>query len=262
MEAAAAGTPDVNGSLAMSDGSVPSSLPAHGGAIGLGEIDQATQYNGNNDVGDGDGFTGSIMEMAYYNDKSLNAAEREALFSYLGLKYGISISHDYISAGSATTIWDNSANSGYNSDIAGFGRDDQSELNQKQGITANSDGLVSMALGSFSIDNASNGNTFSSDEQFLLWGNNDGNIADWTNSGAPTGRAILGRTWKYEATGSFGNFEIEVPNNGSGVPTELPPQQNNVYLLVDDDPDFSSGGTQHSMTLSSGEWEYTHSANQ
>ncbi|MDZ7846709.1 MAG: hypothetical protein U5L96_08035 [Owenweeksia sp.] len=140
----------LNGSLAMSDGSVPGSLPSHVGGIGIGVIENDTQFDGNDDVANGEEFEGYIMEMGYYNNKALSAAERQAIFSYLAIKYGITYDDDYLSAGS-TTIWDNSANSGYNNDIAGMGRNDDSELDQKQGITANSDGMVSMGLGSVAI---------------------------------------------------------------------------------------------------------------
>ncbi|MDZ7846708.1 MAG: hypothetical protein U5L96_08030 [Owenweeksia sp.] len=92
----------------------------------------------------------------------------------------------------------------------------------------------------------------------MIWGNDGGSIGDWTTTGAPAGKAILSRIWKYQETGSIGNFEIQLPDNSSGAATKLPPEQNNVYLFVDNDPAFTAGGAQHTMSQSGSNWEYSH----
>jgi hypothetical protein len=245
----------VNGSLAMSDASVPGTLPAHGGAIGIGEINATTQYDGNNDVSNGDGFDGWIMEMAYYNEKVLTATELGDINSYLGAKYGITVDQDYTFGNAGAVFWDQSANSTYHNDIAVWIRDDVNELDQKQAISASDDAMVSVATGSLAVDNASNANTISSNLNYMAWGNNNGSIS-FSGSGAPSGRQILGRTWRIEESGS-GSVEISVPDNSSAASITLPAEQGNVYLLADTDADFTSGATEVNMTLNGTEWEAT-----
>lgn len=249
----------VNGSLAMSDASSPNSLPAHSGAVGIGVIESSTQYDGAIDVSSGEGFLGQIMEMAYYNNEALDASERKDLFSYLGHKYDITIGHDYeVAAPGSTIFWDYSANSGYNSGIAGIGRDDGSGLHKKQGKSSEATGLVVFGSGSITADNASNPSSIGSDETFILWGHNGGNVT-YTTSGAPAGAAVLDRKWKYQETGSIGSIILQVPDNSSGAATTLPAEQNNIYILADADGDFSSGAIQAPMTANGTNWELSSS---
>ena len=57
--------------------------------------------------------------------------------------------------------------------FAGIGRDDASGLNQKQSMNSETGALVTIALGSYAVDNASNSNAFSSDIQFMMWGDDN-----------------------------------------------------------------------------------------
>ena len=112
-------------------------------------------------------FQGHIFEGIVYKDL-LSTQEQNQVETYLALKYGITLSHDYL-ASDATTLWDATANASYSNDIAGIGRDDNSALNQKQS-TSHSGGLLAVGLGSIATDNDANSNTFSSDLSFLVWG--------------------------------------------------------------------------------------------
>lgn len=111
-----------------------------------------------------------------------------------------------------TEMWDKDQTDAttYDNDIAGIGRDDDSELNQKQSKLVNSDAIVAMGLREIATDNASNPNTFAADLRFMTWGNNGG-AATWTNTGAPahSGCRIVSRIWSVQETGDVGTVKIE-----------------------------------------------------
>jgi hypothetical protein len=67
-------------------------------------------------------------------------------------------------------IWDNSVNTGFNSNITGIGRDDNSELNQKQPKSL--DDSLSIGLGNIATSNLTNVNSFTNDRSYLLISHN------------------------------------------------------------------------------------------
>ena len=152
-------------------------------------------------------FQGYILEGIVYKDL-LSTQEQNQIETYLALKYGITLSHDYL-ASDATTIWDATANASYSNDIAGIGRDDASGLNQKQS-TSHTGGIVEMGLGTIAIDNDSNSNTFSSDRSFLIWGHDNGSTAVAT---AYLSSTRMARVWAVEEMGTVGTVEIRVPDS-------------------------------------------------
>lgn len=247
----------LNGSTTFGDNSAPSQWDGSSDDIGIGRIRGNIQYHNDGFSSNDDPFEGQIMEFLYFHNDVLTQNEREALAGYLAMKYGITLDIDYEASGNTPVTWDISANSGYNNDIAAIGRDDESALTQLQGISASSDALVSMAIGSLASSNANNGNSFSSDEQFVMWGNDDGSVSSWTGTGAPSDRVILGRKWKLQQTGAPGNVEIAVPDDGSSASTVLPAEETTVYLLLDSDGDFTSGANEVAMTLNGTNWEAT-----
>ncbi len=133
-----------------------------------------------------------IITFSARKDDANLTTERNRIQSYLAIKYGITLgvngtSQDYVDS-SGTVIWDQSANSGYNYDIAGIGRDDDSDLNQKQSSSVNNatdatgptEGILSIGL--TDIYNTNNGNIINNsantflDKEFLMWGNNGADL--------------------------------------------------------------------------------------
>ncbi|MCE7996781.1 MAG: hypothetical protein HEP71_32775, partial [Roseivirga sp.] len=169
-------------------------------------------------------FNGLIAEVIVY-DNNISAADKDKIYSYLALKYGIELDNtgggtngDYTNA-TGTTLWDASANSTYHHDVAGIGRDDDSELNQKQAKSANTDAIVSIGLGSIATTNSANSNSFSADNSFLLWGNDNAATAQASanSSDVPTGfTERISRVWKVAETGTVGNVEIQFDLTGLG----------------------------------------------
>lgn len=168
--------------------------------------------------------------------------ERNRVQSYLAIKYGITLkvngtSQDYVDS-DGTVIWDQSANIGYNYDIAGIGRDDASDLNQKQSSSINNatdgtgliEGILTIGLTDIYDTNNENkvtnsANTFN-DKDFLVWGNNgaDLNLAasvinvDMSSgiAGLTTPVTFTGmqRIWKVVENGSdISSAKVSIPQN-------------------------------------------------
>ncbi len=190
-------------------------------------------------------FNGLIAEVIVY-DNNISATDKDKIYSYLAIKYGIELDNtgggtngDYTNA-AGTTLWDASANSTYHHDVAGIGRDDDSELNQKQAKSANTDAIVSMGLGSIATTNTSNSNSFSADNSFLLWGNDNAATAQASanSSDVPTGfTERISRVWKVEETGTVGNVEIQFDLSGLGYSTTL----SEFSLIVSNSATMASG---------------------
>ncbi len=240
----------LNGINTHSDNSAPGTLNAHTGGIGIGEINGSTQYNGNNDVGSGDGFTGHIMEMIYYNAKALTTNERNRMESYLALKYGIGLPGDYLTASNAT-IWDVSNHTGYTSLVTGIVADATQALLQKQSNNEDSTRLIAIGLDSIYSANIDNTASLLSGSA-LVWGHNGGSVS-FTTVGAPVDTWISDRKWKVEETGSIGPVRLRVPAFTSSHKNKIPdvPALN---LLIDSDDDFSTGATVLAMIRRGDYW--------
>lgn len=212
-------------------------LPLYNPAVNIGF------YLGTNPPGE---YTNNdIAEVITFN-ATPSIADINRIESYLSIKYGITRGGnnsgvDYVSSSSAT-VWSGATNTGYNSDIAGIARDDNSGLNKKQSISVNNNEVVAVGLGTIAADNVSNANTFSANNSFLIWGNNGqapqsnfANPACFSN--LPAGiQARIERIWKTQATNFSQNVQV-------GFLTALIvgyTPVSNLRLLVDDDGNFSN----------------------
>lgn len=198
----------------------------------------------------GRAYDGKIGEIIAYSS-NLSATDAQKVDSYLAIKYGITLGNtaspvDYLSS-NGTTVWSGSGT--YQNGVAGIGRDDDSGLAQKQSKSVASDAILTMGLDNIAATNAQNTGTFSSDQSFLVWGNDNGilNSEGVTDTGTTTnGVSIqkrLDRTWRAEVTGTPGTVKIRfdlgnIPGPG-GV--DGANDLEDVRLLVDDDGVFANG---------------------
>jgi len=184
-------------------------------------------------------YTGSVAEVLAFAGDVPNA---DRLETYLALKYGITLGHDYIN-GAGTTIY---SISGYANDIAGVAKDATYPLNQKvSASTSASVSKVTMATtNNFVLANEDASRLALTNGQALVWGHNNGAINSWTTSGL---YSVVARKWKSQNTGAVGsvNFQIDL----SGYPAE---GTGGYKLLVDADGNFSSGATEYALSNSSG----------
>jgi hypothetical protein len=190
---------------------------------------------------------GEISELIVYGE-ALDEASRLKLESYLGIKYGSQLLHNYYKASydgtnaMSTTVYDIET---YGNNIAGIARDDKYRLFQKQSRSQNSvqyAGVVTMGLGSIQETNALNTATLA-DTTYLVWGDDDGAV---TETDLPEGRKRLTRTWKLQATGQAtaeaGKPLVQVKFDLSGV-TLTAAAYGAMKLMIDrdGDGDFSTG---------------------
>ena len=198
-------------------------------------------------------FNGRIAEIITYNKRKNDVSERLKIASYLAIKYGITLgsngtSQNYVDS-NGTLIWNANSNTGYNYNIAGIGRDDASNLNQKQSKGSNPNATLTIGLGNIEPANTANTNIFSGDKEFLVWGDNGGNMNDSGSDVAITfGGAtnittltdIPNKKWKIvETGGDITTVKISIP---SSALANLPAiSGNDAYvMLVASDASFST----------------------
>jgi hypothetical protein len=223
-------------------------------------------------------FDGKISEVLSYSLAN-SSADQHKILSALCLKYGITLhdtgsttavnlnDKDYIDSQN-TVIWDTSANSGYNYDVAGIGRDDASELTQKQSSSSNDatdgtgliEGILSIGLSDIydtNSDNITSNPTNFNDREFLVWGNNgvDLNLAASTvnvdmSSGiaglsTPVSFVAMQRIWKVvETGGDIPSCKVRIPQNA--IRNITPP--GNYYMFISDTGVFDPTADYRVMT--------------
>lgn len=225
-------------------------------------------------IGSFPGFTynGRIAEVFYYNRK-LTEAEAQRISTYLGVKYGVTLegdatrnnttNYDYISS-TGVVVWDGTGTTtvnAYHRNVFGLGRD--SALDQRIGTNINDSGpigtypldILTMATGTlaspaqFTATHQSTG-TQLSQGQYLMVGNNNASTTAVTSaavSGVSTSLdngtwSRLNRLWRVQNTGSVGTVSLLFNVPAAGV-TALGGNLNKVVLLVDNDGNYTNGGT-------------------
>ena len=173
-------------------------------------------------------WNGRVGEIILFTG-ALLPVEKQKIASYLAVKWGISLdqttAYDYLGS-DGTVIWNATTNATYKNRITGIGRDDCSDLNQKQSRNQDTTtAYVTMSLGTLKTSNPSNTNTFAADKSFLLWGDDnatgissaaitgDGTIT--LNPGACGVFKRLAKTFKVQETGTIGDVQVQVALRGA-----------------------------------------------
>jgi hypothetical protein len=204
------------------------------GAEGYGVTGNATEQ-----------FQGGIAEVFAYSVDHQNSAgdEKQRINSYLAIKYGITLKNDagtatasYLSSASEV-VWDVAANAGYNNNIAGIARDDNSALHQKQSQSNQTGQQV--LIGTTGLANTNEQNSVGLEEsQFLLWGDNGlAKVPAVSISDVPDINFRFAAVWKVQNTGSVGTVRVTWP---AGL--------TNITLLQSSDPGFETVEAYTSMT--------------
>lgn len=203
----------------------------------------------------------TIPEMMYY-PFVLSPLQAQKVNTYMAVKYGITMSQDYVSTG-GTTIFSLAANAPYTNRIFGIGRELSAEgLNQKQSqsqmTSGTNDGydflLVSKGTAVTTTNTANTG--ILTDGDYLLLGdngNNTGKLAIQTSElpvsyTASCTIARLNRAWKAQVTGTPGSVTIRA---GSSTANSFlfPGNFSGLKLVVDGDGDgdFATGAAQQTL---------------
>ncbi|MFD0991064.1 choice-of-anchor D domain-containing protein [Mariniflexile jejuense] len=193
-------------------------------------------------------FDGKIGEVLSYSQTN-SSLDQHKVLSSLSIKYGITLHEtnsttavnlndkNYIDS-QGTVIWNTVANSGYNYDVAGIGRDDASQLNQKQSQSSNdasdgtgrTQGILTIGLSNIYNTNTSNissNPTNFNNREFLMWGDNGANLnlaASTVNVNMSAGISpslttnvsfvAMQRVWKVvENGGDIPSCKVRIPQN-------------------------------------------------
>ncbi|TMM28583.1 T9SS type A sorting domain-containing protein [Polaribacter aestuariivivens] len=202
-------------------------------------------------------WNGQIAEIMIFNETP-TAKKQQQVESYLAIKYGFTLSTvdynagiiegDYLLQDQVTKVWNYSANTAYHNNVAGIGRDDAMALNQKQSksnnpaydaITNPNGQIITIGLNAIAADNVSNANTFASNKDFLMWGNNTGVVNTVTETElicAP--EKTIGRTWKIVENGSVSS--VQVAANKAAIDGALTTPNTVKVLKIADDASFTT----------------------
>ena len=200
-------------------------------------------------------FDGLIGEVVIY-DGDLSLPTRQAVQSYLALKYGVTLSPDddqpiedgdYVST-SNQVVWDNSEKSDFHTNVAGIFRDDSIPVQQRISSSQDSHSLVTIATSNdFASPNSDPSRTDLQNNTYLVWGNNDQSATAWTNEATPDGFFRLGnnesdaRAWMVQETGSVGEVYVQANTNAiSSVQFPELPVGAVLQLLVAENCDFEN----------------------
>lgn len=198
-------------------------------------------------------FNNSSIAEAFSYNRTLDALENQQIETYLAIKYGITLDQstpqDYISSDGTTLIWTSAANIGYNNNIAVIGRDDCSQLNQKQSRSSNNtpySNIVAIGLGAIAQENNDNTNNFETNRSYLAWG--DDGLLGFKSTEFPASITIgscvkvdrLNKEYKVQTTGVSSAVQVRFYLSGI-VPVSS--AQNDFILMIDSDNNFSNGGT-------------------
>lgn len=183
------------------------------------------------------GFSNSdIAEIVIYN--SAQSTGRPQIESYLSLKYGITKSGNYVASNGTTNYWNVTTNTGYNNNISGIARDDNSALYQKQSMSINMGQQIIIGLTGMANTNTANTGTLT-DQQFLVVGDNGlAKTPSAAISGIAGANYRFASVWKVQNTGTVGTVRVMWPQG-----------LNNLKLVQNTlDPTFTTGNTVTDMS--------------
>ena len=215
-------------------------------------------------------FNGKITEFISYSAAN-SVFDQKRIQSYLAIKNGVTLhsihsttvtregDEDYVDS-DGDVIWDYITHQGFNYDIAGIGRDDASGLNQKQSTSSNPGATITMGLTDIYETNAANivanSNTIT-DQNFLMWGNNNDSFAETAPISVDMSAGISGlntlvdftsvqRIWKVVEKGAIGTVKVAVPEAMLSATLDPP---GNYFMFISDTPSFSPTSEYRVMKL-------------
>lgn len=196
-------------------------------------------------------LNGRVAEVISYASR-VPDADRPKIETYLAIKYGITLgvngtSKNYVDSG-GSIIWNSTNNAGFNYNIAGIGRNVDSDLYQKQSKSIYDTNEVTIGLGVIAATNSANINQFKKDRDFLVWGSDNGAYTasgfntTTISSGITTSTTRINKKWKIVETKT--DVDGDVENVFVGIPatafSAFPKLANEEYaLIVSDNANFS-----------------------
>jgi len=180
-------------------------------------------------------FQGGEAENIFLNTTLTNRGVNR-VHTYEAIKYGITLSTNYIASSDATVF---TTAAPYNNNIIGIGRDDASGLVQKQ--SHNTDDSVRIYAGTLATTNAANAASFTSDQSFVVVGANNGKLAATfaSNMIKPAGIfSRLEREWQVTKTSYGQTFSMDFTLSPLANPLSV--LTGDLRLLVDNTGNFAN----------------------
>ncbi len=163
---------------------------------------------------------GLLPEVIVYN-RELTDAEIKRVNTYLGIKYGIQLTEDYIAGNGTSIIWDKTANAAYHNNVTVIGRDDCQGLSQKQSKSVNAAATMTIGIDNIiAATNAANTGAFDTNTSFLAFGDNNltGTAAIAPGSACTPGSAdkATNKIWKFVETGTVETTKVSTDLSAFG----------------------------------------------
>jgi hypothetical protein len=190
-------------------------------------------------------YDGSIAEIITYANTSHTSTQRYKVESYLALKYGITLTHNYTSS-NGTVIWNMATNTSYNKNIIGIVQDNAMSLTQRQAksISANKD-ILTVYIGTTKQANQGNNTaTFTAGDRsyFMVGTNYDSPVSTYPlSTEKPAGVCCrIMREWLVQPA-NFSNTDIKLEFDFNSVTAGyMTLNSADLRLLADDDGNFSN----------------------
>ncbi|MEL6941437.1 MAG: hypothetical protein AAFO82_02120, partial [Bacteroidota bacterium] len=171
-------------------------------------------------------FKGSIAEIILFR-QVLSPLKRQQIQTYLALKYGISLSEDYIS-GNEIPLKE-MKNSDYTYRIAGIAREEVFELHQKQARSSTAELSLSIGLNKIEAENTLNSSELI-ESTYLIWSDNNRSLQSKQRQILEI--PSLERLWEMSVIGEGNTVATELQIDLSKV--ELDKDQS-LYLVIYED---------------------------
>jgi gliding motility-associated-like protein len=185
-------------------------------------------------------------------DRQLGAGQISNLETYLAIKYGITLGHNYTDKDSVS-IYNTLGPPAYSSDIFGIGYSSNAALFQRQSTSINPKSIVTVSNGPIAAaDSVLPLPSFGADNSYFITGNNGGSTSCFTTDelevfGEVGQHVRVQREWKYQITGTWTSAQvlhfIMQSNNTNLTMPALPFGSTQYYIYVSNTPNFEAGLT-------------------
>jgi hypothetical protein len=166
-------------------------------------------------------FNGKIPELILFN-QYLSFKEQLQVESYLAIKYGITLNQEYpvnYLNSKGQIIWNSDINYSYNQNIAGIGKDELSGLNKNVSESVQTPGILTIGWLNDITDNT-----------FLIWGDNGGNMRFNENSTIPR---RLNREWKINTFHASSKSVYAETNSLAFTDIDPLKEGENLWMMID-----------------------------
>jgi len=203
---------------------------------------------GNTSLTTNDYFFGTVQEVIVYKDATtgsvMSSDDINKIFSYLAIKYGITLETSNYVNSVGNPVWTGSQNVGYASDIFGIAQDNASTLNQKQSQST-SNPIMAVFLGDLADMNVNNTSSGLGDGNYAMFGSN--NTVGMTQVYYPVGTTFtdgVTTTVTTEDLNSVRKMQLKAQLTGvSSVTVNMAPNIGAIYIMVSSENDFDTSKT-------------------